>query len=216
MLGDLFYHLGTVVGGLSAPLSGKAGAGDHPTEGDVAFYDPETGDITELEHGAAIGHAGTVVAGAAAAWIAARGLRPRAVSWPRVVVAGVAATFLADLASLAFPAADEHPSRALDDDAEDMARRYGAGIARAAGYAAVLYPRLPGSPLMRGLAFGAMEVAATPHGGLVGLAARAPGLRFPLQSLAGMDEIARDPVAQLAFGLGLGLFYRTGHGEPDD
>jgi hypothetical protein len=215
VLGDLFYQLGTLVGGLGPHLPGKAGAGFSEAPGDAAVYDPETGIVTDGDD--PLGEARHLAAAAGAAWLASRVLRPRGVSWPRVVIAGVAATFLADLVGRALDPARPQGGEAgaLDADPEVLVRRYAAGIAMAAGYAALLYPRLPGPPLLRGLAFGALDVAASPRGGLAGLVAETPALRFPLQELVlPEDEPApTGPMAPLAFGLALGLFYRY---EADD
>jgi hypothetical protein len=202
VLGDLFYQLGAAIGGLGAQVSGKPGAAMGERD------DEEHGE----EHELGTAHAAELAAGAAGAWLVARVLRPGPVSWTRVVLAGVAATFLAALAArtLYDGRADGGAERPTGTpDAETLLRRYGAGIAVSAGYASLLYPRLPGPPLLRGLAFGVLEVAAAPRGGLVRLAAEAPGLRFPLQGLAlPMDEDA-GPLSHMAFGLGLGLFYRA-------
>lgn len=205
MLGDFFYQLGAAVGGVGSHLPGKPGA-----EPDAIHHtEPEY-----LDHpGEPLGHAGELAAGAAGAWLLGRVLRPRPVSWIRVALAGVAATLLADLAARALE--PDRPQRRLDlaDDPEAALRHFGGGVAVAAGYASLLYPRLPGSPLVRGLAFGALEVAAAPNGGLVRMAAKIPGLRFPLQPLAVPAEEGRGPIAHMAFGLGLGLLYRY---ERDD
>jgi hypothetical protein len=211
VLGDLFYHLGAALGGLGARLSGKPGAATSHAGQEAGVYDPETGDVLDLEdHEDELGHAGELMVGATGAWLVARVLRPGPVSWTRVVIAGIAATFLADLAARTLDDGS-HGARANGraDDPETLLRRYGAGIAISAGYASLLYPRLPGPPLLRGLAFGALEVAAAPRGGLVRLASETPGLRFPLQGLALPLDDDAGPLAALAFGLGLGLFYRA-------
>jgi hypothetical protein len=199
VLGDLFYNLGVAVGELGSRLPGKPGAG---------FDVSRVWGGDEDEASGAAGHPGGLVAGAAGAWVLARALRPKPVSWTRVVIAGVAATLLAELAARVF--ADTRPDHDGDvgHDPETLLRRYGSGIATAAGYAALLYPRLPGSPLVRGLTYGALEVAAAERGGLIRMASEVPGLRFPLQGLAVPDEGDPGPFSHLAFGLGLGLFYR--------
>lgn len=211
MLGDLFYHLGAAVGGLGAQLSGKPGAETAyggPGVGLRDTDDDELGDVDDVgPH--ALGHTGELVAGAAGAWLVTRVLRPGPVSWTRVVIAGVAATFLADLAARTLDGRRSARTAPADDDAQALFQRFGAGIAIAAGYASLLYPRLPGPPLLRGLAFGVFEVAAASRGGLVRMAAETPGLRFPLQGLALPLNDDAGPAAHMAFGLGLGLFYRA-------
>lgn len=215
MLRDLFYHLGTVVGSLGSPVTGKHGAaGAEPAPGGSADAVPGDG-VADTDPTDALGHAGSLVTGAGGAWLASRLLRPRPVSWTRVVIAGVAATFLADLAERTLDTDRDRPRTPLTDDPEALLRRFGAGVAIAAGYASLLYPRLPGPPLLRGLAFGALEVATAPRGGFVGLAGEAPGVRFPLQALAAPMGDEAGPVARMAFGLGLGLFYQHGSAEDD-
>ena len=221
VIGDLFYRLGTLAGtGLGAvqsqiPLLDDDPEGTDPDDTD-AGGDPEVVDDTDDG-----GFLVDSIIGGVAAWLVKTALRPRSVSWPRVVVAGIGATVLADVVGRALgPDADDR-DRAYGRDPDTLFVRYGSGIAMAAGYAAVLYPRLPGSPLTRGLIFGAMEVAAAPHGGLARVVTDTPGLKFPLKDLAvpvGEDDGA---LANMAFGVGLGLLYRPslhddGHDDPDD
>lgn len=209
MLGDLFEQLGAAIGTLDAQLRGLGGNRRRPRE--VAIYDPDTGDVHDLDddtrdtlESAALAAAGT--------WLLARLLTPKDVSWPRVIFAGVAATAFADIVGRGGTEEVEPGELPYAEDPEELMSRLGAGIAVAAGYAALVYPRLPGPPLLRGLAFGALEVAAAPSGGLVRLASEVPGIRFPLQSLAlPVDEDA-GPASHLAFGLALGLLYRY---DPD-
>lgn len=212
MLGDLFHRLGSAIGTLEAQM--RAGRGDGGRE--VAVYDTESGEVRDLDADMEDTAANVMVA-AAAGWLLSRVFRPKPVSWPRVVLAGLAATLVADLVGRfgeETPAPGREP---YAEDPEELFARFGAGIAMAAGYASLLYPRLPGPPLLRGLAFGALEVAAAPRGGLVSVASEAPGIRFPLQALAlPVDEDA-GPLSHLAFGLGLGFLYRYDDGaDPDD
>lgn len=205
MLGDLFEQLGAAIGTLDARLRGRDGTGRRPRE--VAVYDPDTGDVHGLDddshdtlESAALAAAGT--------WLLARLLTPKAVSWPRLVFAGVAAAMLSDLVGRSGTEDSEPGELPYAGDPEELMARLGAGVAIAAGYAAIVYPRLPGPPLFRGLAFGALQIAAAPRGGLVRMASAVPGIRFPLQPLAlPVDEDA-GPASHLAFGLALGLLYR--------
>lgn len=217
MLGDFFYQLGRSVGGLESQVRGKAGAAGSPG---AAVYDVDTGEVHDLDHdpfgdeegdGSAADAVGTALAGAAAAWIAARVLRPRPVSWPRVLFAGVAATSLADAVGRTLEEGGPGGGLPFADDPEELLARLAAGVAVAAGYASLLYPRIPGPPLFRGLVFAALEVAAAPRGGLVQLAHDTRGIRFPLQALAAPVDEDAGTLSHLAFGLGLGLFYRNGH-----
>lgn len=205
MLGDLFHNLGAAIGALDAQLRGGGAAGGR----EVAVYDTDTGDVHDLGEDLGETAADMLLAGVAG-WLLSRIFRPKPVSWPRVVLAGLAATALADLVGRRFddePAPGRKPYAATP---EEMLARFGAGVAIAAGYAALIYPRIPGSPMFRGLAFGALEIAAAPRGGLVRMASSAPGLRYPLQALATPIDEDAGPLAHLAFGLGLGLFYRNG------
>jgi hypothetical protein len=223
-LGDLFYRLGSAAGTIEAYLV------DRPI-GEVAVYDDEgddvhdpeaaEGDVLTLEPDAADlpddeadddeadddedSSSGAVIAGA---WILATIFRPRSVRWSRVIVSGVAATLLSDFVGRMAdptPVAGREP---FARDADELQSRLGAGVATAAGYAALLYPRIPGPPLFRGLVFGALEVVASPKGGLINLITRTPGIRFPLHRLARPVDEDAGPMSRLAFGIGLGLLYR--------
>lgn len=210
MLGDLLFRLGATVGSLESQLRGSNGARGGVRR-QVAVYDTDTGEVHDLhdEGSDTIENAALAAAGA---WLFSRLLRPRDVSWPRVVLAGIAATALADLVGRVGDDDRETERLPYAEDPEELAARFGAGIAIAAGYAAILYPRIPGSPLFRGLVFGALEIAAAPRGGLVALAAKAPGVKFPLQTVALPIDEDSGPLSHLAYGLGLGLFYRY---DPD-
>ena len=213
MLSDVLFRLGEAIGGLESQVRGTAGED---------FEDFETPDEEGAGARGPVGDRGHAMSDedmaeaarraaltTAEAMLASRLLRPKPIRWPRVILAGAAGSLLADMVGR------------MQDDARrgelsyaanpgELLGRVSAGIAVAAGYASILYPRLPGSPLLRGLVFGALEIAAAPRGGLVRLAAQAPGLRFPLQTLAlPVDEDA-SPSAHLAFGLALGLLYRDG------
>jgi hypothetical protein len=215
VLADLSFQMGAVIGGIDAQLRGKAGAVNERAGREVAVFDPDTGDVHDLEEG--VGETAVDAAvGAATAWILGRLLRPRPVSWPRAVVAGVAATLAADLVGRGVEEPPEPGHAPHADDPQELMARLGAGVAIAAGYAAILYPRIPGPPLFRGLVFGALEIAAAPRGGLVRMATASRGIAFPLKALAlPIDEDA-GPLSHLAFGVGLGLLYRNGHSEEHD
>lgn len=90
--------------------------------------------------------------------------------------------------------------------------RYLSGIAAAAAYGAYIYPRLPGRPLTRGVAFAALELAAARSGGAFGLLRRlAPDIDFPLDSIVTPGLPAHRTLPTLAFGIALGLY--RGKGE---
>ena len=89
------------------------------------------------------------------------------------------------------------------------------GAARGMLYGAVLEPRLPGSPVLRGATYGIMEYVTSPFGGLDGiLGASSPHRTMPIMAAllgktdsgAGSGSIAD----HLAFGVTLGLLYGEG------
>lgn len=216
MLGDVFYSLGSWVGGLTSdpdedrprrePRAGAPGRSLARRDDPVDAGDPgeDNGFLVDA------------ILGSAAAWAVAKVLRPRSVSWPRVVVAGLGATLLSELVRGAVEAPPDEGASLPADDPDAVLIRLGTGVALAAGYAALLYPRLPGSPLVRGLAFGVMEIAAAPRGGLAQVARETPGIKFPLADLAAPKDHGAGPLSNLAFGVGLGLLYRPEHGHHQD
>jgi len=152
--------------------------------------------------------AGAALSTLAAGWALSRLVRPHPINWPRAILAGAAATALADLVGSIGRGSDRRTP--FPPTAEDLPR-YAAGIATAAAYAAQIYPRLPGSPLTRGLIFGAVEAAVRENGGTIGMIQRyAPQLRLPLASLANYAAPRRSALASLAFGVGLALYADKG------
>ena len=91
------------------------------------------------------------------------------------------------------------------------------GAARGMLYGAVLEPRLPGSPLLRGVTFGVMEYVTSPFGGLDGiLGASSPHRTMPIiaallgTSDSGAGSGAGSMAYHVAFGVTLGLLYGEG------
>ena len=91
------------------------------------------------------------------------------------------------------------------------------GAARGMLYGAVLEPRLPGSPLLRGATFGVMEYVTSPFGGLDGiLGASSPYRTMPIvaallgPSDSGAESAAVSMADHVAFGITLGLLYGAG------
>ena len=87
------------------------------------------------------------------------------------------------------------------------------GAARGVLYGAVLEPRLPGSPLLRGATFGVMEYVTSPFGGLDGiLGASSPHRTMPIIAalLGSSDSVAASMADHVAFGVTLGLLYGVG------
>ncbi len=205
MLGDLFYRLGSAAGTLEAHLVGKGSAGNDPGS-EVPVYDDDATAVHEPDSEADddTSSAGLI----AIAWILSSVFRPRSVRWSRVILAGVAATTVSDLVGRLAEPAPEAGREPFARDFDELQDRFGAGVATAAGYAALLYPRIPGPPLFKGLVFGAIEIAAAPRGGLVQMITRTPGIRFPLHRLARPVDEDAGPLSHLAFGAALGLLYR--------
>ncbi len=144
---------------------------------------------------------------AAEKWVVHRVLRPRRVNWAAVLFAGLASTALSDIVAYFTDPTRPHP---LDEEPENLIARYAAGVASTSAYAALLYPRLPGPPLTRGAVFGLLDVVTEPEGGVLALGQEiAPQLRFPLKPFALPVNRDAGPLARMAFGLGLGLFYRV-------
>jgi hypothetical protein len=218
VIGDLFYSLGSWVGGLSAtddatPVPDPAATRGGPAESEpVAASDGPSGGDPAEDNGLLV----NAVLGATAAWVIRKQLRPRSVSWPRVVVAGIGATVLSDLVGMALEPGRASRDRVYETDPDAVLIRLAAGVAVTAGYAALLYPRLPGPPLARGLAFSALEIAAAPRGGLVRVATDAPGLKFPLKDLAVPMDDGAGPLSSLAFGLALGALYQPPEAGRDE
>lgn len=209
LIGELFYRVGYAAGQIESYMSRAEGAEDaeapaRPPRRQRPRPRPpepqgEDGELREQMEDA--------LKDAAETWFVSRVLRPRSVSWPGVLFAGLVATALSDV--VAFFTDPDRP-RPLDEDPEDLMARYGAGIASTAAYAALLYPRLPGSPLTRGVVFGLLDVVTEPEGGIVATARRfAPQVRFPLKPFALPVNEEAGPLARLAFGVALGLFYRA-------
>ena len=87
------------------------------------------------------------------------------------------------------------------------------GAARGMLYGAVLEPRLPGSPLLRGATFGVIEYVTSPFGGLDGiLGASSPHRTMPIVAalLGSSDSVAVSMADHVAFGVTLGLLYGAG------
>ena len=216
----LGYALGTAESRIEALVSATDGVDDGPTDAPPTaeratapraaphLVEDDGGDDDVA--GAAVG---TALGATAAGWVLSRLLRPHPIHWPRAILAGIVGTALADAVRLLEPREAGTPPP-LPPRAEDLPR-YAAGVATAAAYASLLYPRLPGAPVTRGLLFGALEAAAAREGGAFGFLRRiAPQVAIPLESLAeGATPRRGGPLADLAFGLGLGLYSR---GEDDE
>jgi len=203
VVGSFFYSLGYLIEEADDLISGRPRAALAAAD-PIAGADSAVGD-EDVPHAPDFWTFAATTAGGLAL---ARIVRPKRVSWPRAVVAGVAATALAHLAdTLEARASSASPD---DESTADVSARYVAGVATAVAYASLIYPRIPGPPLARGLAFGAIEAATLANGGILATLRRiSPRLSFPLASLALPGAAGSSPAANLAYGLGLGLIYRS-------
>lgn len=146
--------------------------------------------------------AGSVLSRVFALWPSRR--RPGLFRLFRAGAAGAAASFLAELAKpllLGKPA-----GKPLEAELTDILLT---GVGRGLLYAALVEPRVPGPPLLRGTAYGALEYALGPWGGLEELAgSEAPQGKVPALSILlkdrGKDE---EFVERVAFGVALALLY---------
>jgi hypothetical protein len=161
------------------------------------------------------------------------------VNWPLAILGGVVGSSLAALAEalqtelapqpvidgltpakedamLEEEARERAPLEMILRGAEDARTRYTAGVATAIAYGAMFYPRLPGPPMMRGIAFGALDLLLIERGGLApSIRQLSPRFAFPMAGLAGPVSNGT-MLGHLAFGLGLGLVYRPNLDNDDD
>jgi hypothetical protein len=143
--------------------------------------------------------------------------RPRSEPGPglllRGAAAGAATAILQELVTTIF-ADDEAPGRAP----AALFNRALAGSARGLVYAALLEPRLPGPPVLRGAVFATLEYVLSPLGGL----GRILGKAAPWGSVPVLRELfAADPadedsyLEQLVFGIALALMAGETFGRDD-
>jgi len=124
----------------------------------------------------------------------------------RGAAAGATATVARSLIRIAL---DLQPT----EGASDLGREVLEGAARGLLYGAVVEPHLMGSPLTRGLAFGVVEYAVAPWGGLDEvLGAASPRRTMPI--LGALMAVRKAPsesfTDHLVFGIVLGLLYGLG------
>jgi len=94
-------------------------------------------------------------------------------------------------------------------DAETAGRLL-VGAAQGLFYGAVVEPRVPGAPILKGALFGSAEFAADPAGGLTHLiGAHAPHARLPLVGslLEDLDTHERTYLEHVTFGIALAVLY---------
>ena len=97
------------------------------------------------------------------------------------------------------------------------------GVARGLVYGSLVEPRIPGPSLVRGAAYGSLEYAAAPWGGLANLVgARAPHRKVPFLADL-LDDLGPDDdtlIDHVLFGIALATLYGAGptiadHGAED-
>jgi hypothetical protein len=164
------------------------------------------GEPSALDLALAAG-AGTALARLLEVWPGRGG--PGVIGLARAALAGAGAVLLRQtLAPLL-----EGELRAPTWSEGDMGERLAAGAARGLVYGGLVEPRLPGTPLLRGLGFGAAEWALSEWGGLRGIfAGHTPYRRLPVVGSALGDAQAGEDtlVDHLAYGAALALLYDAG------
>lgn len=121
----------------------------------------------------------------------------------RAALAGAGATLLREMTAPLLRGRFELP-----EAREGLGGRLVSGAARGALYGGLIEPRLPGPPLLRGLAYGAAEYAVAPYGGLSGiLASAAPWAKIPgLKAIVGEADPGEDSLIEhVVFGIALAL-----------
>lgn len=194
----------------------------------AAFRDAGQGPASSARHGKVGSPAGEATGTETLDWILAsisgalvarvlRGWKPRRRPGVGLMVrsaaAGAAATIFQDLAHAL-----------LSDDPEGRRKRSGSlvdrmvsGAARGLVYGAIAEPRLPGPPVLRGVAYGTAEFLLSPLGGVGKLLGKeAPYARIPLVRLLVEDAaVDRDGyVEHLVFGLAVALMAGETHAIP--
>jgi hypothetical protein len=122
----------------------------------------------------------------------------------RAGAAGAAAAFLAELARPVLTG--KKAETPLEEKLTDILL---AGAGRGLLYAALVEPRIPGPPLLQGAAYGGLEYALMPWGGLGEVAgSRTPQGKIPALAVLLKDRGADEQLVEhLAFGIALALLY---------
>ncbi len=146
--------------------------------------------------------AGTFLTRILSVWPGRR--RPGLLGLVRAGAAGAAAAFLAEMLRPILTAEEQQGS--LEEEITDILL---SGAGRGLLYAAIVEPRIPGPPALRGSAYGALEYALTPWGGLEELAGKAaPQRKIPVLSVLLQGRGGDEPfLTHLAFGILLALLY---------
>jgi len=165
----------------------------------------DAGEVSETSDGGAVFDA--VVGGGAAALTrqllkaVPKRTDPTVMRVAKGAAAGAAATFARELGAPLLRGRLEAP--AIGDG---LAEHLASGAARGALFAAVVDPRLPGPPAVRGAVYAAMEYLLAPNGGL----GRMMGSAAPWRIIPGAESVVRklesgeeSVVDHLVFGLAL-------------
>jgi hypothetical protein len=185
--------------GLPGKPGGKEGDGSEATPGNAVEGLRELPGVELL---LSVG-TGTVVTRLLGLWTPRH--RPALSRLLRAAAAGAGASVLRELLH---PLLRGEPR--LPEWEEGIGERMAAGAARGLLYGSVAEPRLPGSALLRGAAYGTAEYLLSPYGGLKGLVGKhAPHRRIPIlatvvEELEPGEETFLD---HLAYGVALGLLY---------
>ena len=146
--------------------------------------------------------AGTILTRLLSLWPGRR--RPGLFRLLRAGVAGAAASFLAELVRPAL--SGESSEMPLEEELTDILL---SGAGRGLLYAAIVEPRTPGPPILQGTAYGALEYALSPWGGLEELTgSAAPHRKIPVLSVLLQNKGEEEQFLEhLAFGIALALLY---------
>jgi hypothetical protein len=146
--------------------------------------------------------AGSVLTRVLSLWPSRRG--PGLFRLFRAGAAGAAAAFLAELARPVLTG--KKAETPLEEKLTDILL---AGAGRGLLYAALVEPRIPGPPLLQGAAYGGLEYALMPWGGLGEVAgSRTPQGKIPALAVLLKDRGADEQLVEhLAFGIALALLY---------
>ncbi len=138
------------------------------------------------------------------------GQRPGTLRLTRAALAGAGAAL-----ALSLFRNGKNGTSGVGQSPPDPAAELLAGAARGMLYGAVLEPRLPGPPLLRGVTYGVIEYVTSPFGGLDGiLGASSPHRTMPIVAALLGDSAATSGAGSItdhvAFGVTLGLLYGAG------
>jgi hypothetical protein len=133
--------------------------------------------------------------------------RPGIVRLMRAGASGAAAALLVDLLKPLLRGSHEVP--VIDRNTADRLLN---GLGQGLVYGALVEPRVPGPPLIKGAVYGSVEYAFDPLGGLsTVLGSHTPQGRLPFVGamLEGLDPHDRAYLEHLVFGIALALLYES-------